>query len=165
MTDAPAILEVPRPPATEGEARLDFLQFVLGQAPQVDMPLKHLFPPGLYVREITMPAGAVVISRVHKFAHPFVISKGRLSVWSENDGIQHLAAPHTGITTPGTRRILFIHEETIWTTFHAGPWHEGMDPDEIVGTVTWTPDVSYMKGVLEQAHRDLETSLKQEIPA
>jgi hypothetical protein len=39
-------------------------------------------------------------------------------VFSENDGLQMIEAPFTGITKPGTRRVLLIVEDTIWTTFH-----------------------------------------------
>ncbi|HEY1107424.1 MAG TPA: hypothetical protein VGE76_02290, partial [Opitutaceae bacterium] len=60
----------------------------------------------------------IVTSKIHKTEHPFVITQGRVSVYSENDGAQHLRAPYTGITRPGTRRILVIHEDTVWTTFH-----------------------------------------------
>lgn len=36
-----------------------------------------------------------------------------------NDGEwERLEAPHTGITEPGTRRVLYIEEDCIWTTSH-----------------------------------------------
>jgi quercetin dioxygenase-like cupin family protein len=82
------------------------------------LPVTHRFTPGLYVREIFMPAGAIVVSATHKFEHPFIVSKGRCSVWRDGEGWETIAAPHTGITAPGTRRLLLIHEDTIWTTFH-----------------------------------------------
>ena len=85
----------------------------------VDCPLTHKFVPGMYIREIFMPAGAVVTSLIHKTTHPFFILKGKVSVFSENDGTQLLEAPYSGITTPGTRRVLNIHEDTIWITCHA----------------------------------------------
>ena len=83
-----------------------------------EMPVTHRFTPGLYVREIFMPAGHLVISKIHKTEHPFVISKGKVAVFIEEDGWQVFAAPHTGITKPGTQRVLFIIEDTVWLTFH-----------------------------------------------
>lgn len=159
------VLATPTPAGadlTEVNARkLDFLQFQLGQLPQLDMPLTHRFTPGLYIREIFMPKGAIVISRVHKREHPFVVSKGKVAVWSENDGWQFIKAPFTGITTPGTRRILFISEDCIWTTFHCGDWPADTDPDVIVGEVTETPDVSYI-GEMQQKVREL-TAYQEEM--
>ena len=87
--------------------------------PQVDCPLIHRFTPGLYTREIFMPKGTFIISKIHKTEHPFVIVKGVVSVWVEGVGVKKFEAPYVGITKPGTRRILFIHEDCSWLTFHA----------------------------------------------
>jgi len=78
----------------------------------------HRFTPGLYAREIFMPAGSIITSKIHRTEHPYVISQGRVSVFIEGKGWEQLSAPHTGITKPGTRRLLLIHEDTVWITFH-----------------------------------------------
>jgi len=79
--------------------------------------LKHTFTPGLYTREIFMPAGALIISRIHLFEHPFVISKGKVSIYDGNE-IVTVDGHFQGVTQEGTKRILYIHEDTTWTTFH-----------------------------------------------
>ena len=91
---------------------------VIAKLDRVSLPLTHRFTPGLYVREIFMPKGTLVTSKIHKTRHPYVISMGVVSVWTEADGVKNLAAPHTGITEPGTRRLIYVHEDCIWTTFH-----------------------------------------------
>jgi len=83
-----------------------------------DFPLVHTFTPGLYSRQILMPAGAILTSKVHRTEHQYVVSKGSLWVYSGVDGPQYLQAPHSGVTKPGTRRLLVIEFDTIWTTFH-----------------------------------------------
>jgi hypothetical protein len=98
--------------------RLDELEVAMMNVPAAECPVVHRFTPGLYIREIFMPAGALVTSKIHRTEHPYTISKGRVSVLTENDGWVELAAPHTGITVPGTRRVLYIHEDTVWTTYH-----------------------------------------------
>ncbi len=84
----------------------------------VECPVKHIFTPGLYTREIFMPAGAAVVSKKHNTEHPFVISKGHVAVWDQFKGTVFLEAPYTGITLAGTQRVLVVIEDTIWTTFH-----------------------------------------------
>jgi hypothetical protein len=79
--------------------------------------LGHSFTPGLYSREIFMPAGSLIISRIHLWEHPYVISCGRVSVYDGVD-IVEISAPYHGITKAGTKRILYVHEDTTWTTFH-----------------------------------------------
>jgi len=44
--------------------------------------------------------------------------KGSATVISD-EGIQLIEAPYQGITKPGTQRVLYIHEECVWTTVHA----------------------------------------------
>lgn len=83
-------------------------------------PVVHRFVPGMYIREIHMPAGSVLTSKIHKTEHPFVLTKGVVSVWSLNEGTVVYKAPHFGITKPGTRRVLLVHEDAVWITFHAG---------------------------------------------
>jgi hypothetical protein len=107
---------------TEALAEREFIdrleQSMSGMTPR-EMPVTHRFTPGLYIREIHIPAGTLLTSMEHKTRHPFVVSKGRIAVMSENEGRVVYQAPFTGITEPGTRRALFAETDTIWTTFHA----------------------------------------------
>jgi len=80
-------------------------------------PLKHTFVDGAYVREITMPKGLLLTSKIHKIRHPYFILKGEVSVLTE-EGTKRIKAPYAGITPAGTKRILYIHEETVWITVH-----------------------------------------------
>lgn len=84
-----------------------------------EFPVINNFTPGLYSRTIFMPAGSVVVSRIHKTEHQFVVSQGDCLVYSPNTGPVRIRAPHMGITKPGTHRVLVMLADTIWTTFHA----------------------------------------------
>jgi len=87
--------------------------------PPAELPVRHIFDvPGLYARQIFMPAGTLVTSKIHKTKHMFVVSAGEMLVWSEKGGAEHICAPFTGITEPGTRRAIYVVQDTIWTCFH-----------------------------------------------
>lgn len=73
---------------------------------------------GLYAREIRVPAHHFVLTERHKTQHPYVVSAGTCFVWTPEDGIKCIQAPHTGITEPGTQRLVYVAEDTVWTTFH-----------------------------------------------
>jgi len=90
---------------------------IIATGTPVEMPLTHRFTDGMYIREIFMPAGTILTSKIHKTNHPFVVSKGKCIVYDGNK-LETITAPHTGITEPNTRRLLYIEEDTIWTTFH-----------------------------------------------
>lgn len=81
-------------------------------------PVRHHFAPGSYAREMTLPAGLVVVGKIHKHAHINVISKGRVLVFTEQEGVLELAAPCTFVSSPGTKRVVAVQEETVWTTVH-----------------------------------------------
>lgn len=99
--------------------RMDELEVaMLTNLPLVECPLKHTFVPGMYIREIFMPKGSLITSLIHKTEHPFFILKGSAKVKITQDEWQELSAPYSGITYPGTRRILYIEEDCIWVTVH-----------------------------------------------
>ena len=81
-------------------------------------PLNHTFAGGCYVREISMPKGQLISTGIHKKEHPFFILKGDVSVLSDT-GVVRITAPYSGVTQPGTKRLIYIHEDTIWATVHA----------------------------------------------
>jgi len=80
-------------------------------------PLKHTFADGMYIREISMPKGALFVTKIHKFTHPYFVLKGDVSVLTE-EGVIRIKAPYSGITKAGTKRVLYCHEDTVWTTIH-----------------------------------------------
>jgi hypothetical protein len=73
-----------------------------------------------------MPAGTLLTSKIHKTEHPFIVSKGKLNVFL-NGEMQYIEAPYSGVTKPGTRRVIYILEDCIWTTFHPLPYITGKE--------------------------------------
>jgi quercetin dioxygenase-like cupin family protein len=113
------------------EERLDKLEATMYENfPQVICPVTHRFTEGLYVREIFMPAGTLIVSKIHKTQHQYFVLKGKVSVWID-EGEEHIIeAPYIGITEPGTRRVLYIHEDCIWATSHPNEKNENAEEIE-----------------------------------
>ena len=86
--------------------------------PRIAPETRHIFTPGMYSRTICMLAGDLITSKIHKTEHQFVVQCGSVSVWTKENGVITLHAPYHGITYPDTRRILFVHTDCVWTTFH-----------------------------------------------
>lgn len=117
---------------------------------QVETPLTHRFAPGVYLREIFMPAGALVIGHKHKTEHFNIITKGEALVVM--DGQKYLVtAGDTFVSQPGVRKVLYILEDMVWQTVHpiadqnAGSLSEGdqlklvdeLEPNLIIKSDTW----------------------------
>lgn len=114
--------------------RFDVIEREVADLPPVELPLKHIFTPGLYSRTIFMPAGSLVTSKIHKTRHQFAVMAGEVTVWDYRNGTQLLRGPCLGITEPGTRRILFCHTDVMWTTFHAT---DKNTPQEVEDDILW----------------------------
>lgn len=85
--------------------------------PQIDCPLVHRFAPGVYLREITMPAGAFIIGHEHITEHVNVVLSGKALV-RMNGEVSTLEAPMVFISKPGVRKVLLILEEMRFITIH-----------------------------------------------
>lgn len=108
--------------------KIDVLEAEMLQSGQmVDCPLKHFFLPGLYIRTILMEKGTKIVSMIHNSVHPYFVMRGKVSVFSENLGEELIEAPHWGVTTPFTRRVLYMHETTEWSTVHPLPFITGQE--------------------------------------
>jgi hypothetical protein len=81
-------------------------------------PVTQHFAPGLYGREVLLPAGMLAIGKIHKTGHISVISKGHGVFHTENGSVP-FAAPHTFVSPPGVMRAVHAITDVIWTTFHA----------------------------------------------
>jgi hypothetical protein len=93
-------------------------------------PLNHRFTNGLYVREIFMPAGSLITSKIHKTQHQYFVLKGSVSVWIDEGEEIFIEAPYIGTTEPGTRRVLYVWEDCIWATAHPNPDNENLEQIE-----------------------------------
>jgi hypothetical protein len=139
MTSVPAaVQQIVALMQTEEWQHINQLESALESVPpeyRLKSELTHTFTPHLYGRKITMPAGALLTTRIHLTDHQFVILRGVVSVWDDEHGVVTLHAGHHGITKAGTRRVLFVHEECEWMTFHVT---DETDPDKIVMQITYT---------------------------
>ena len=83
--------------------------------PQLDIPVRHFFSPGIYAREIFVPAGALITGVIHKYPQINILSKGIIHV-SVDDRILELEASHTIVSPAGVKRIAFAMTDVVWTT-------------------------------------------------
>lgn len=104
--------------APEVHARVDQLETEMRKLPQVEIPPVHHFSKGIYAREILIPAGTLLTGKIHKTEHLNIISKGLIAVWTEAEGVKRIKAPFSFVAKPGTRRVGYALEDTVWTTIH-----------------------------------------------
>jgi hypothetical protein len=103
----------------------DKIEEVLAQSPMEDMPTKNIFIRDetgkvvMFCRALYMRAGLRITSRIHNTEHPYSLMCGKARVWNPDTGWGIWQGPCTGITKPGTKRLLEIIEDMIMITYHA----------------------------------------------
>lgn len=99
------------------------MQEELKQLPQVQEVFepRHLFSPGIYTRELFIPANTFVIGKTHRHAHPVFFLQGRCKWWDAGAGEApgELEAPRVWISAAGAKRVLYTLEDCLFATCHA----------------------------------------------
>ena len=84
------------------------------------VPIRHFFMDGVYVREMTMYKDTVVVGAIHKHLHMCFLLTGKITVVNEEETVDHIA-PCFIVSTPGIKRVLYAHEDSIWYNTHKNP--------------------------------------------
>lgn len=85
--------------------------------PQVELPTTHTFHGGMYCRQVWRPAGTVIIGKVHKKEHFYLVVEGTISVTTD-DGVVTVTGPHLLCSTPGTSRAVYAETDALCMTIH-----------------------------------------------
>jgi len=96
--------------------RVERLESLLENTPQVECPLRHRFAPGVYMREMLVPAGTVATGAVHKTEHLTVVV-GHCHLTTD-EGMQEFIGYASFASKPGAKRAIYAVQDTIVTTIH-----------------------------------------------
>ena len=97
--------------------RVEALQAELCKLPQYEPETKHTFHAGMYCREVWRQAGVLVVGKVHKKEHFYLIVSGTVAI-TTNDGVQSITGPQLLCSTPGTKRAVYAETDALCMTFH-----------------------------------------------
>ena len=78
--------EFMRPRKTLQE-RVDALQTEISKYPQYEPPTEHIFHGGMYCRQVWRPAGCLIVGKVHKKEHFYMVVSGTVKITTD-DGVQ-----------------------------------------------------------------------------
>lgn len=98
--------------------RLEAFERMMLKLEQVECPVIHRFGPGIYIREITMPAGCFAIGARHKVHQLNVMLKGRVTVLNPDGSTAELKAPMMFVGKPG-QKVGYVHEEVVWQNIYS----------------------------------------------
>ena len=86
--------------------------------PQVACDVIHRFAPGIYIREVFIPAGTFAIGHKQRFDHLNVFLKGKVLIIKDDGTTDLLEAPMSFTGKPG-RKVGYILEDMYWQNIYA----------------------------------------------
>jgi hypothetical protein len=89
------------------------LQEAIRDLPQAQFETFHYFADGMYARVVARSAGTLIVGKVHKKEHFYIVAKGRVQI--EKDILE---AGTVLVSKPGTKRAVLALEDSICMTVH-----------------------------------------------
>ena len=93
------------------------LQAAAAKLPQADLFTEHLFADGMYLRALFRPADTLIIGKVHRREHFYVIASGEVTILMDGHK-ERVKAPRIFVSKPGTKRAVYSHEDSLCFTVH-----------------------------------------------
>ena len=100
------------------EKKLGTLYNAAVAQPQVKCEEKHHFGPNIYIKEVTMPAGALIIGKSHRMEHLCNMVSGRMLILQDDGSKKELVAPMTFMAKPG-RKVAYIVETVVFQNIYS----------------------------------------------
>ena len=85
--------------------------------PQYEPPTEHIFHGGMYCRQVWRPAGTLIVGKIHKKEHFYMIVTGTVLITTD-EGAFELTAPYLLASKPGTQRSVYALTDALCMTFH-----------------------------------------------
>jgi len=94
------------------------LQSELSKLPQYEPKTKHYFHAGMYCREVYRDANVLVVGKVHKKEHFYVIASGVVLITDGESEPKQVKGPAVIQSMPGTKRAVLSITPVTCMTFH-----------------------------------------------
>lgn len=78
---------------------------------------QHFFAEGVYARMIFVPAGHVIVGKIHKHETMNILCQGKISVATEQ-GTMYFEGPCIVNSAPGIKKAAYAVEDTWWINIH-----------------------------------------------
>lgn len=78
---------------------------------------QHIFHDGWYERRLLLPAGMLIVGKVHRHAHPVGVIYGRALLLSQL-ARDEVSTGFFSVSAPGVKRIVLAIEDTLFVTLH-----------------------------------------------
>lgn len=106
-----------RRPEVPMRERVEALQAEMLKHEQYEPPTVHRFHGGMYCREVAQVADSLIVGKVHKKEHFFVLLSGTVAV-TVGHFVEQISAPAVLQSYPGTKRAIYAVTPCSYMTMH-----------------------------------------------
>jgi hypothetical protein len=106
-------------------------------------PLKHSFSEGVYIREMFMPKGGLVVGKLYKISHTWFLLSGELEVATDEGGEYYIGPCYVN-APEGTKRVLYAVTDIVFVNVYPNP-DNITDIDKLEDMLTCTSYKEYEK--------------------
>jgi hypothetical protein len=93
------------------------------------IPVSHKFTDQIYLREMKMKAGQIVMGMIHNYDHAWFLMNGTVSIKTldqpaindKDTEITKHRAPYYKTSKAGEQRIIYAHADSVFVTIHKNP--------------------------------------------
>lgn len=81
---------------------------------QVDLEAltSHYFAEGIYLRELRIPAGVVVVGKIHRTQHLTIICSGTVKITTDH-GTREITGPAVFVSEPGAKKAAYAVTDVV----------------------------------------------------
>jgi hypothetical protein len=97
--------------------RVESLQVEMLKFPQYEPKTTHTFHAGMYCRQVTQAADALIVGKVHKKEHFFILVSGDMVI-TEGGETKRISGPCLLSSIPGSKRAIYSETEALYMTIH-----------------------------------------------
>ena len=116
---------------------------MLAHIEPIELDTKHRFHGGMYLREVFRPADCLIVGKVHKKEHFYIVLSGTVVITTD-DGVVEVTGPHIFESKPGTKRAVYAKTDAICITIHRVDSSSVEDVEQEL--VEDDPDCVYLPG-------------------
>lgn len=99
---------------------IQVLQERMLDLPQVECQRRVFFADGLGSAVLAIPAGSIIVGKMHKRSHMNMLVKGRMRLWSaSSEAWQEVEGPLMVVSPAMEKRMAETITDCVWATFHA----------------------------------------------
>jgi hypothetical protein len=116
MSDSQVVESVKE--ALSSRLTVSALQSAMSKMEQFVPETEHYFADGMYCRVVTRPSGCLIVGKVHRKEHFYMVVQGAVAVVQDGAERKVYRAPSIIVSKPGTKRAVIALEDSVCLTVH-----------------------------------------------